>query len=464
MQDAGFEVLHEENLREHYALTLAGWCENLVEHWNECVDEVGEATARVWGLYLAGSRRGLRAQRRPAAPGAGHAARPVPPTSNAAASVVVGMSVVIVGGGLAGATVAEELRKRGHEGEIVLFAVEEHLPYERPPLSKAVLLGDKEVDSAYVHDARWWREHDIDVRTGTEVQSVDLAARRVITTSGEQPYEWLVLATGSEPRRLRVADEAGAPVHYLRTVEDSLALKDSLREGARVAIVGAGWIGLEVAAAARSAGAEVVVHEEAELPLLAVLGPEVAQHFAELHRSHGVDLRLGSAVTIDDLAGADLVVVGIGAAPRTALAEAAGLEIDDGVLVDELLRTSDEHVLAVGDIASQHHPVLGRRVRVEHWDNAIGQGKAAAATIIGAAEPYVAQPYFFTDQYDLGMEYFGSVGPDGYDRVQTRGDFGSEFRAWWIRDDVVVAAMQANDWDASQEMRASVGQAPPSDG
>jgi NADPH-dependent 2,4-dienoyl-CoA reductase/sulfur reductase-like enzyme len=375
--------------------------------------------------------------------------------------VVVGMSVVIVGGGLAGATTAQTLRERGHDGEIVLIGAEPHLPYERPPLSKAVLLGDKQVDSAYVHDEDWWREHEVDVRTGTEVQSVDLAARRLVTNAGEQAYEWLVLATGSEPRRLRIADESGRPVHYLRTMEDSLALRAALTEGARIAIVGAGWIGLEVAAAARNAGSVVTVHEGAELPLLAVLGPEVAQLFADLHRDHGVDLRLGAQVTAEDLSEADAVVVGIGVTPRTALAEAAGLDVDDGVLVDELLRTSDPHVLAIGDIANEQHPVLGRRVRVEHWDNAIGQGKAAAATILGAAEPYAKLPYFFTDQYDLGMEYFGNVGPDGYDRVQTTGSFGGPFRAWWVRDDTVVAAMQANDWDASDTMRNSVGQAPP---
>jgi NADPH-dependent 2,4-dienoyl-CoA reductase/sulfur reductase-like enzyme len=375
--------------------------------------------------------------------------------------VVVGMSVVIVGGGLAGATTAQTLRERGHDGEIVLIGAEPHLPYERPPLSKAVLLGDKQVDSAYVHDEDWWREHEVDVRTGTEVQSVDLAARRLVTNAGEQAYEWLVLATGSEPRRLRIADESGRPVHYLRTMEDSLALRAALTEGARIAIVGAGWIGLEVAAAARNAGSVVTVHEGAELPLLAVLGPEVAQLFADLHRDHGVDLRLGAQVTAEDLSEADAVVVGIGVTPRTALAEAAGLDVDDGVLVDELLRTSDPHVLAIGDIANEQHPVLGRRVRVEHWDNAIGQGKAAAATILGAAEPYAKLPYFFTDQYDLGMEYFGNVGPDGYDRVQTTGSFDGPFRAWWVRDDTVVAAMQANDWDASDTMRNSVGQAPP---
>ena len=371
------------------------------------------------------------------------------------------MKVVIVGGGLAGATVAAELRERGHDGPIVLFGDEPHLPYERPPLSKAVLLGEAEPESTSVHDEGWWREHDIDVRTDVEVTSIDLERRVVVAGGEEEPYDQLVLATGAEPRRLAVADSSGRPVRYLRTVEDATALKESLAQGAKVAVIGGGWIGLEVAAAARKAGSHVTLHESAALPLVAALGPEVAQRFADLHRAHGVDLRLGSAVTAEDLEDADVVVVGVGVLPRTRLAEAAGLAVDNGVLVDEQLRTSDPHVLAIGDIANQWHPVLDRRLRVEHWDNAIHQGKAAAATILGAGEAYTRVPYFFTDQYDLGMEYWGNVGPQGADRVQTTGDFDGAFRAWWIRDDLVVAALQANDWDASDEMRASVGQPPP---
>lgn len=371
--------------------------------------------------------------------------------------------VVIVGGGLAGATVAESLRERDYDGEIVILGAEEHLPYERPPLSKGVLLGDKTTDDAFVHDADWWREQDVDVRTSTTVVSIDRERHVVVTEDGEQSYDTLVLATGSEPRHLAVADGSGRPVRYLRTLDDSVALKESLTQGTRISIIGAGWIGLEVASAARAAGAEVTVHETADLPLVGALGPEVAQSFADLHRDHGVDLRLGTHVAETDLAEADLVVVGVGATPRTDLASAAGLEVDNGVLVDEFLRTSDPDIFAIGDIANQRHPTLGRRVRVEHWDNAIGQGKAAAATIAGDDEAYTKVPYFFTDQYDLGMEYFGNVGPDGYDRVQTRGDFSGPFRAWWIKDDTVVAAMQANDWDASDETKASVGQTPPSE-
>ena len=371
------------------------------------------------------------------------------------------MRVVVVGGGLAGANVVEELRVRGHDGEIVLIGAESHLPYERPPLSKDVLLGKKEAADAIVHDSEWYSEHDVEVHTGTEATAIDRERRVVVTDAGDHPYDALVLATGCEPRRLALADDSGRPVHHLRTMEDSAALRRALTDGARVAIIGAGWIGLEVAAAARLAGADVTVHESADLPLVGVLGPEVAEHFAALHRAHGVDLRLGVTVTADDLAQADLVVVGIGVVPRTGLAEASGLAVDNGLLVDAHLRSSDPAILAVGDIANQLHPVLGRRLRVEHWDTAIKQGKAAAATILGADEPYSRLPYFYTDQYDLGMEYWGSVGPDGYDRVRTAGDFTGAFRAWWVRDDVVVAAMQANDWDASDEMRASVGRPAP---
>jgi 3-phenylpropionate/trans-cinnamate dioxygenase ferredoxin reductase subunit len=218
-----------------------------------------------------------------------------------------------------------------------------------------------------------------------------------------------------------------------------------------------------VTAAARAAGCEVTVYEQAALPQLGVLGPEVARVFAELHRAHGVDLRLGASVTAEDLRAADLVVVGIGVAPATELAESAGLAVDNGVLVDAQLRTSDRSVYAIGDIANHDHPRLGRRVRVEHWETAIEQGKTAAHNLVGAAEAYERLPYFFTDQYDLGMEYVGSVGPAGYDRVDIDGDPDSvasdqgAFRAYWVKDDVVVAAMHVNDWDASDAIRESIG-------
>lgn len=378
------------------------------------------------------------------------------------------MTIAIVGGGLAGATAATELRAQGYDGDVVIFAAEDHLPYERPPLSKEVLIGDKEADSAQVHDEDWYRENNVRLERGVKVVSIDPTAHTLRTEpvaggdSTEQSYDKLLLATGASARHFDVADRVADPV-YLRTVEDNARLRAALVPGAKVVIVGAGWIGLEVASAARQRGAEVTIFEVSELPLLGVLGPEIAQSFADLHRHHGVDLRLSTSVDEAALTAADVVVVGIGAIPSAELAEQAGLAIDRGILVDETLRTSDPDIYAIGDVATQQHPVLGRRIRVEHWDTAIEQGKVAAHNLAGGNEQYTHLPYFFTDQYDLGMEYFGSVGPDGYDRVDIEGDLdvadGGAFRAYWVKDGVVSAAMHANDWDSSDAVRDSVGTA-----
>lgn len=376
------------------------------------------------------------------------------------------MTIAIVGGGLAAATAATELRDKGYDGEIVIFSAEDHLPYERPPLSKEVLLGGKKAEDAQVHDEAWYADNKVRLERGVKVVSIDPAAHTLRTEpvtggeSAEHSFDKLLLATGASPRRFDLADRVADPL-YLRTVEDNARLLAALKPGAKVVIVGAGWIGLEVASAARQKDVEVTVYEVADLPLVAVLGPEIAQLFADLHRAHGVDLRLGASVDEAALAAADLVVVGIGAIPATELAEQAGLDVDHGVLVDETLRTSAPDIYAIGDVASQQHPVLGRRIRVEHWDTAIEQGKVAAHNLAGADEQYTHLPYFFTDQYDLGMEYFGSVGPDGYDRVDIEGDTdvanGGAFRAYWVKDGTVRAAMHANDWDASDAVRDSVG-------
>ena len=372
------------------------------------------------------------------------------------------MSIVIVGAGLAGGTAATELREQGYDGPVVLLGAEHHPPYERPPLSKGYLLGNDPLEDAFVHPREWYAEHDVDLRTGVEATSLDIDAHVVTTTAGDVTYERLLLATGAEPRRLTAVEDAGVPVAYLRTIEDSDRLKAAFGEGRRIAVVGAGWIGLEVAAAAREAGSDVTVFETADLPLLRVLGPTVAEVFADLHREHGVDLRLGASVTPDDLRDADLVVAGIGVAPRLDLARSGGLAVDDGVLVDAGLHTSHAErgtrvpsVLAVGDIASHAHPVLGRRIRVEHWDTAINQAKTAAHNLAGGDEAYDAMPYFFTDQYDLGMEYVGHGRAE--DEVVVHGDLaGKTFRAFWIREGRVVAAMHANDWDATDDLRAAV--------
>ena len=380
------------------------------------------------------------------------------------------MNIVVVGGGLAGASAVDELREQGYDGDVTLVAAEHHTPYERPPLSKGLLLGTDEPDAPFVHEAGWYADHGVTLLTGDPVSALDLGARTV--TVGGRPIAWdrLLLATGAQPRHLAAVDESGADVTYLRTLEDSLALKERL--GGTLLVVGAGWIGLEVASAARQAGGRVTVVETAPLPLAGVLGPEVAASFASLHREHDVDLRLGTGLGTITTGGGrttarlgdgdelhpDLVVVGIGAAPDDALARAAGLATDDGVLVDAGLRAGAADVWAAGDVARHDHPTLGR-VRVEHWDNAIHQGRHAARAMLGDDTPYDRQPYFFTDQYDLGMEYVGHVGPEGYDEVVVRGDLTGDrvFTALWLRGDRVVAGMHANDWDAIDPVRALVG-------
>lgn len=385
--------------------------------------------------------------------------------------------VVICGGGLAAAKAAEALREQGYQGPVVMYAAEPHLPYERPPLSKDYLLGRAELDAAQVHDASWYDTHDVDLRVGSEVVGLDLATHRVrVAGGGEQPFHRLLLATGSAPRRLSMVEESGAPMTYLRTREDSTRIKQMLTPGRRVVVIGGGWIGLEVASAARAADAEVTVVESLELPLLRVLGPEVARIFADLHVRHGVDLRLGATVVDVRRDGegavvvlgdgssvaADLVVVGIGVRPEDGLASAAGLATGDGVHVDEHMRTSHPDVLAAGDVASAFHPVLGRRVRVEHWDNAIAQGQVAGRNLAGESAVHDKMPYFFTDQYDLGMEYVGAVGPEGHDQVVLRGDTGDKggdqvFTAFWLLHGKVLAGMQVNDWDATDVIRGLVG-------
>jgi 3-phenylpropionate/trans-cinnamate dioxygenase ferredoxin reductase subunit len=386
------------------------------------------------------------------------------------------MRIVVVGGGLAAARAVEELRAQGHEGSIELFAAEPHLPYERPPLSKGLLLGDQDEASVYVHDEQWYAEESVSLHLGVAVDTVDLDRCLVRAGGQEVAYDRLLLATGATPRRLAMTDGVGA--RYLRTLEDSRSLKATLRRDQRVVVIGAGWIGLEVAAAARTAGAEVTVVETQALPLLGVLGPEVARVFADVHRSHGVDLRLRATIGEVTTAGdgttrlglgdgseltADVLVVGVGVTPDVDLARSAGLDVDDGVLVDARLRTSDPHVYAAGDIANQLHPVLGRRVRVEHWDTAAEQGRTVARNMLGADEDYTRQPYFFTDQYDLGMEYVGSIGTDGYDEVVVRGERPGSFTAFWLSEDRVLAGMHVNDWDAIGPVRALVGSRVPVD-
>jgi len=373
---------------------------------------------------------------------------------------------VIVGGGLAGAKAAEALRGQGYDGELVLIADEPHRPYERPPLSKGYLAGKATRDEVFVHPEDWYREHDVDLRLGSAVLTVDRAERCVQLADGERVrYDKLLLATGSSPRTLPVPGADSAL--YLRRIEDSEAISATFGAGRRLVVIGGGWIGLEVAAAARQAGGEVTVIEAAELPLLQVLGPELAAVFANLHRANGVRLLLGATLAEiaptgvrladDTVVEADAVVVGVGITPNTGLAADAGLDVDNGILVDASLRTSDPDIFAAGDVANALHPLLGKHIRVEHWANALNQPAVAAAAMLGGDAVYDELPYFYTDQFDLGMEYIGHVEPGGYDHVVLRGDTASgEFIAFWLREGKLLAGMNVNVWDVVDPIKAII--------
>lgn len=388
---------------------------------------------------------------------------------------------VIVGASLAGAKAAETLRAEGYDGPLVLIGEESDRPYERPPLSKDYLLGKAERETLYVHPQEWYAEHDVDLRLGVAVTAIDRATHEVGLADGSKAgYAKLLLATGSSPRRLSLPGADLDGILYLRSAGDSDRIRAAFQGASRVAVIGAGWIGLETAAAARAAGAEVTVLEMADLPLLRVLGRQVAQVFADLHRDNGVDLRCG--VQITEITGrdgkaagvrladgshieADVVVVGVGITPNSQLASAAGLEVDNGIWVDAQLRSSDPDIFAAGDVANAFHPLLGKHVRVEHWANALNQPQTAAKAMLGQDVAYDLVPYFFTDQYDLGMEYAGYVEPDGYDEVVFRGDADQrEFIAFWVGNGGrVLAGMNVNVWDVSDAIQALVRSGQPVD-
>jgi 3-phenylpropionate/trans-cinnamate dioxygenase ferredoxin reductase component len=376
-------------------------------------------------------------------------------------------SFVIVGGGLAGATAAQVLREERFDGRIVLLGDEPERPYERPPLSKGYLQGSSPREKVFVHEAGWYAEHDVELRLATPVTRLDRDAQRVVLRWGESVgYDRLLIATGSTPRRLLVPGADRHDVRYLRTLQDCERLRAAFQYARRIVVIGGGWIGLETAAAARTADLEVTVVDPGEQPLLRVLGPELSPVFADLHRQHGVELRLNTSVvslTGDSGAAtavhlsdgssvaADLVVAGIGVTPNIQLAATGGLAVSDGIDVDEHLRTSDPDVFAAGDVAAALHPRWGRRIRVEHWANARHQGRAAALNMLGRDCVHDRLPYFFTDQYDLGMEYTGHAA--GYDRVVVRGDVERrEFIAFWTRAGTVLAGMNVNLWDVGEDV------------
>lgn len=386
----------------------------------------------------------------------------------------------IVGAGLAASRAIEGIRETDEEATIVLIGEEDQIPYERPPLSKDVLMGKKPEESACTHAPEWYDEQHVELRLGTAATAIDPVKRTVTLADGSEiRWDRLLLTTGSSVRQLDVPGADLLDVFYLRSMPDSAALRARLVAGSNIVVIGAGWIGLEVASAARQQGCEVTIVEPQSAPLLGVLGDEVGGWFADLHRSHGVDLRLGASVAGLEAHGtvpgqvsgvilesgetipADTVVVGIGIVPNTELAEAAGLEIDDGIVTDEHLRTSAEGVYAAGDVASCHNPVLGERVRVEHWANALNGGFAAGRSMAGEDVTYDAIPFFYSDQYDVGLEYAGYVAPGAQAEVVLRGDPGSnEFMAFWLTPEGdgerVLAGMHVNVWDTVDAIKTLV--------
>jgi 3-phenylpropionate/trans-cinnamate dioxygenase ferredoxin reductase component len=377
---------------------------------------------------------------------------------------------LIVGASLAGAKAAQTLRKDGFEGPLVMIGDEGERPYIRPPLSKEYLMGQTDRERIFVHPEAWYDKNDVDLRLQTTATAIDPAAHEVTLGDGSRiGYSKLLLTTGSSPRRLSIPGSDLDNVLYLRRVGDCDRLKETFASASRVAVIGAGWIGLEATAAGRAAGVEVTVLEAAELPLLRVLGRETAEVFAKLHREHGVDLRFG--VQVAELTGrdgavtgvrlgdgsqveADAVIVGVGVTPNVELAQAAGLDVDNGIRVDAGLRSSDPDIYAAGDVANAFHPLIGKSIRVEHWANARYQPVTAAKSMLGQDVSYDRVPYFYTDQYDLRMDYFGYVEPGQYDDVVFRGDLDSRaFAAFWLADGMVLAGMHVNLWDETRHVR-----------
>ncbi len=379
-------------------------------------------------------------------------------------------TLAIVGASVAGAKAAEAARESGYDGRIVLIGDEATAPYERPPLSKAVLRGEAEPASTRVHPDGFYDDHNIELVTD-RVVGIDSSSRRLALSDGDTlAFDAAILATGAEPRRLAVPGAELDGVRYLRSVDDSNRLREAIASASRVAVIGAGWIGSEVAASARQMGADVVLIAPTSVPLGHVLGDEIGEVFRRLHADNGVQLRLG--VGVSELQGsggveevvltdgtteaADLVVAGIGVTPRTDVAGAGcGLAVDNGIVADQHLETNVAAIYAAGDVANAWHPRYRRHVRVEHWANALNQGTTAGRNVAGWREVYDRLPYFFSDQYDLGMEYVGLSSSS--DELVVRGDLDArEFVAFWHRDGVVSAAMNVNVWDVVEDLKAII--------
>ncbi len=366
---------------------------------------------------------------------------------------------VVIGAGQAGAWAVDTMRAQGFDGRIVLLGEEEHLPYERPPLSKSVLAGDDGIERTFFHDRAYYDENGIELRLGARATGIDPAERRVHLAGGATlAYDKLLLATGSRVRALSVPGSDLPGIHYLRGIDDMVAIRDALKPGARLVVVGGGYIGLEVAATARKRRCRVTVIETEDVVMSRVVAPQVGRFYADVHRRHGVEIRTRATVT--RFAGdgraervvcgdgtdipADLVVVGIGIVPNTELAEAAGLVVENGIAVDEFGRTSDPHIFAAGDVANHLNPLLGRRLRLESWQNAQNQAIAVARAMCGDPVPYSEVPWFWSDQYDLNLQLVGA--PERWDETILRGDMADrKFTVFYLAGGTVVAANAVNN-------------------
>ncbi|WP_345799835.1 FAD-dependent oxidoreductase [Microbacterium sp. AZCO] len=384
---------------------------------------------------------------------------------------------VIVGGGLAAGTAVEKLRDEGFDGDLTVVAAEQHPPYQRPPLSKGFLAGEEGRDAVILHDAAWYEEKGVGLRTGVTATSLEPAGQSLALDDGSTlTYDALLLATGSSPRRLPLDGADLEGVRTLRTLDDSDALAAELRGGGRrLVLIGSGWIGMEVAATAKTLGNEVTVLERGRVPLEAALGEDMGAVFRDLHLEKGVDLR--ASVQVERIAGAgrvsgvfvdgeeipaDLVVIGVGAVPNVSLAERAGIDVDNGIVVDERLRTDASNIFAAGDVANAYHPVIQRHLRSEHWDNALKAGEVAARSMLGMPASHDSIPYFYTDQFDLGMELSGYPPLMKDARVVTRGDVATrEFIAFWHDGTRIVGAMNVNVWDVQEQLQRLIRDAAP---
>ncbi len=379
---------------------------------------------------------------------------------------------VVVGAGLAAARAVEAIGDGGHTGPLIVVGKEGSLPYDRPPLSKAVLAGSASPGSTELHPREWYAQRHVDLRLQVAATALD-PVRHALTMDDGSELAWdrLLLATGSSVRRLDVPGADLANVLYLRTAAQAATLHDRLRAGGAVVIVGAGWIGLEVAAAARGHGCDVTVIEPQATPLTAVVGPELGHFFVDLHTSHGVTFRLGEGVsrlvgdesvsgvitTTGEHLRAETVVIGVGIAPDTRLAEDAGIEVDNGIVCDEALRTSAADVFAAGDVCSWFNPTLQHHIRLDHWDNAHAGGYAAGRSMLGEQVSHDAVPYFFSDQYDTGLEYAGHVPRGVRTELVLRGDPTERaFMAFWLSEGRVLAGMQVNRWDTIEDVKTLI--------